>query len=133
MKNEDLVDKEFDPFIDKSKKKKTKTKKIKISNNSNKSKKVKIKKKIDKLDIILIIVFLLMFSLTAFLGYRVYSIKKGNGTSIKSDIVIPVLGPNTNNQISIDIANMKKNDEREYSFKIVIPCSLEISFPFINL
>lgn len=122
-KDDNLRDKEFDPFIDNSKKK---TKKLSIDQSDDKKSKSKKKSKIkkikfsrfDSIDLLLLIIFIALLILTIFLGFKVSTAKKNYKETARASIVVPVLSEDTNNNISVDIANMKKGEEKTYSFKI---------------
>lgn len=121
MKKDVELEKEFDPFEDYSNKK---SKKLTIEEEKKPSKKPNRKKKKinlipqDNLDLILCLVFVILLVITIVLGFKVNTAKKNHREYVKSSIVIPVLGPDTNNQISVDVSNMKKGETKDYSFKI---------------
>ncbi len=112
MKNNNLRDKDFDPFIDNSKKK---IKQIEIENNNKKKRSFK---KLDKVDLILSLVFVIMIVVIVFLSYKVVTKRNDYKEHVKSSIIIPLLGKETNNEISVDVSNMRKGDSKDYSFRI---------------
>lgn len=123
-KKSEIRDKEFDPFIEEGKKT---IKKISIEdsnekNSNNKISKNKVKRfkftKFDSFDLLLSVVFLGLLILTIFLGYKVKDTKKNYNEYIRASIVVPVLSKDTNNNISVDIENMKKGDSKSYTFKV---------------
>lgn len=131
MKKDELRDKDFDPFIDYSKKKtkdislEDEDEKEKTSKKRKTTKKTKVKKesnfkfnKLDSVDILLLVIFVSMLILTLFLGFKVHNAKKNYKEYVRASIVVPVLAKDTNNNISVDIANMKKGEEKEYTFKV---------------
>lgn len=126
MKKDELRDKDFDPFIDKSKKK---TKDIslddeEIDEKPKRSKRTvkKVKRnvftKFDSVDMLLLVILIALLILTIFLGFKVHNAKKNYKEYVRASIVVPVLAKDTNNNISVDIANMKKGDEKSYTFKV---------------
>lgn len=134
MKKEELRDKDFDPFIDYSKKK---TKDISLEDDDEEieekpkkkvtksKKKTKVKKErrfkftgLDSIDVLLLVIFIALLVLTIFLGFKVHQAKKNSKEYVRASIVVPVLAKDTNNNISVDIANMKKGEEKEYTFKV---------------
>ena len=130
MKKNIRAEKDFDPFIDKKKRKtkkleledekevKVKEKVVKVKEKKPKKARKKIKINMDKTDIILVIVLLLLVILNIFLTVKVIKQSKLEKEQVHTMITIPVLGEQTNNEISVDIANMKKGDTRDYSFKV---------------
>lgn len=130
MKKNIRAEKDFDPFIDKKKKKtkkleledekevKVKEKVVKVKEKKPKKARKKIKINMDKTDIILVIVLILLVILNIFLTVKVIKQSKLEKEQVHTMITIPVLGEQTNNEISVDIANMKKGDTRDYSFKV---------------
>ncbi len=113
------TEKDFDPFESEEE---VSTNKIKIDEQkkkrkNNKKNKINIMPR-DPMEVILLVVLIIMIIVTATLGYKVYERKKSHVNVIKSSIVVPLLGKDTNNQISIDISNMKKGDTKKYSFKV---------------
>lgn len=128
MKKEELRDKDFDPFIDKKKKN---VKDIALEDDEEqeekpkKKKKTKVKRerklkftKLDSVDTLLLVIFICMLVLTIFLGFKVHNAKKNYQEYKRASIVVPVLAKDTNNNISVDISNMKKGDTKEYTFKV---------------
>lgn len=134
MKKEELRDKDFDPFIDYSKKK---NKDISLEDDDEEieekpkkkvtksKKKTKVKKErrfkftgLDSIDVLLLVIFIALLVLTIFLGFKVHQAKKNYKEYVRASIVVPVLAKDTNNNISVDIANMKKSEEKEYTFKV---------------
>lgn len=95
---------DFEPIDNKRKRKKT---------SSNKRINVN-----DKMELVLLIVFIALLILTIFLGIKAVSAKNEQKEHIIADIVIPVLGTDANNEISVDLSNMKKGAIKEYTFKI---------------
>ncbi len=130
MKKNIRAEKDFDPFIDKKKKKtkkleledekevKVKEKVVKVKEKKPKKARKKIKINMDKTDIILVIVLILLVILNIFLTVKAIKQSKLEKEQVHTMITIPVLGEQTNNEISVDIANMKKGDTRDYSFKV---------------
>ena len=130
MKKNIRAEKDFDPFIDKKKKKtkkleledekevKVKEKVVKVKEKKPKKTRKKIKINMDKTDIILVIVLILLVILNIFLTVKAIKQSKLEKEQVHTMITIPVLGEQTNNEISVDIANMKKGDTRDYSFKV---------------
>ena len=130
MKKNIRAEKDFDPFIDKKKKKtkkleledekevKVKEKVVKVKEKEPKKARKKIKINMDKTDIILVIVLILLVILNIFLTVKAIKQSKLEKEQVHTMITIPVLGEQTNNEISVDIANMKKGDTRDYSFKV---------------
>ena len=130
MKKNIRAEKDFDPFIDKKKKKtkkleledekeaKVKEKAVKVKQKKPKKERKKIKINMDKTDIILVIVLILLVILNAFLTVKVIKQSKIEKEKVHTMITIPVLGEQTNNEISVDIANMKKGETKDYSFKV---------------
>ncbi len=113
------TEKDFDPFESEEE---VSTNKIKIEEQKKKRKNNK-KNKInimphDSIEVALLVVLIVMIIITATLGYKVYERKNSHVNVIKSSIVVPLLGKDTNNQISIDISNMKKDETKKYSFKV---------------
>ncbi len=96
--------KEFDPVekIDKKKK-------------NNKKNQISIK---DSTDVLLLIVFIGLLILTIFLSVKVFSLHNEMKEHVRANIVIPVLEKATNNDVSIDLKNLKKGKTKEYIFKI---------------
>ncbi len=82
-----------------------------------KKKKINLKPN-DTLELILALVFICMLIITIFLGYKAVNLNKENKNKVKSSIVIPVLGKDTNSEISVDVANMSPGEEKYYSFKV---------------
>lgn len=117
MKKEELRDKDFDPFIDNKKKAKDFSKEDEY-NEKNYKKRKNIFTNFDSINTLLTVIFISMLVLTIFLGFKVIKTKKEFKEYIKSSIIVPVLSEGTNNNISVDISNMKKGDEKSYSFKI---------------
>lgn len=128
MKKDELRDKDFDPFIDKKKKS---VKDITLEDDEEKEEKPKKKRKskvkkeriitftkLDSVDTLLIVIFVCMLVLTIFLGFKVAKAKKEFKDYKRASIVVPVLAKDTNNNISVDISNMKKGDSKEYTFKV---------------
>ena len=128
MKKDELRDKDFDPFIDKKKKN---VKDITLDDDEEKEEKPKKKRKskvkkerkitftkLDSVDTLLIVIFVCMLVLTIFLGFKVAKAKKEFKDYKRASIVVPVLAKDTNNNISVDISNMKKGDSKEYTFKV---------------
>ena len=74
-------------------------------------------KKIDKVDILMIGVLIVLGIVILFQGIKlVKEVTKKTDNPIKANIVIPVLGENTNSSITL---NMKEFDEEsEYIFKV---------------
>lgn len=130
MKKNIRAEKDFDPFIDKKKKKtkkleledekevKVKEKVVKVKEKKPKKARKKIKINMDKTDTILVIVLILLVILNIFLTVKAIKQSKLEKKQVHTMITIPVLGEQTNNEISVDIANMKKGDTRDYSFKV---------------
>ena len=130
MKKNIRAEKDFDPFIDKKKKKtkkleledekevKVKEKVVKVKEKKPKKARKKIKINMDKTDIILVIVLILLVILNIFLTVKAIKQSKLEKEQVHTMITIPVLGEQTNNEISVDIANMKKGDTKDYSFKV---------------
>ncbi|MBR6949226.1 MAG: hypothetical protein IKH54_03470 [Bacilli bacterium] len=131
MKKNIRAEKDFDPFIDKKKKKikdleledekevKVKEKKVvKVKTKKPKKARKKINLNLDRTDIILVIVLVLLAILNIFLTVKVIKQSKLEKEQVHTMITIPVLGEQTNNEISVDIANMKKGETKDYSFKV---------------
>lgn len=131
MKKNIRAEKDFDPFIDKKKKKikdleledekevKVKEKKVvKVKTKKPKKARKKINLNLDRTDIILVIVLVLLAILNTFLTVKVIKQSKLEKEQVHTMITIPVLGEQTNNEISVDIANMKKGETKDYSFKV---------------
>ena len=130
MKKNIRAEKDFDPFIDKKKRKtkkleledekevKVKEKVVKVKEKKPKKARKKIKINMDKTDIIIVIVLILLVILNIFLTVKVIKQSKLENKQVHTMITIPVLGEQTNNEISVDIANMKKGDTKDYSFKV---------------
>ena len=130
MKKNIRAEKDFDPFIDKKKKKtkkleledekevKVKEKVVKVKEKKPKKARKKIKINMDKTDTILVIVLILLVILNIFLTVKAIKQSKLEKEQVHTMITIPVLGEQTNNEISVDIANMKKGDTKDYSFKV---------------
>ena len=72
----------------------------------------------DSTDLLLVITFIALLVLTVFLGFKVKAAKENLKEHVRANIVVPVLGSGTKNAISVDVANMKKGQEKEYIFKI---------------
>ena len=72
----------------------------------------------DSTDLLLVIAFIALLVLTTVLGFKVKAAKEDLKEHVRANIVVPVLGANTKNTISVDVANMKKGEEKEYIFKI---------------
>lgn len=72
----------------------------------------------DSTDLLLVIVFIALLGLTIFLGVKAKNAKEDLKEHVRANIVIPVLGSGTKSDISVDVANMKKGEEKEYIFKV---------------
>lgn len=130
MKKNIRAEKDFDPFIDKKKKKikdieledekeiKVKEKTVKVKTKKPKKARKIINLNLDRTDIILVIVLVLLAILNIFLTVKVIKQSKLEKEQVHTMITIPVLGEQTNNEISVDIANMKKGETKDYSFKV---------------
>lgn len=115
---------EFDPYEITGKYKASRKIKIK-EDNKKEIKKVENKKIIkkekgprDTLELILCLVFIILLLVTVVLGIKVVKARKTYKEHVKANIVVPVLGTGVNNEISVDLSKMNKNDERTYSFKV---------------
>ena len=67
---------------------------------------------------IMFAIFCLLLILVIVLG--IVAINKKNSTKAtgRANITIPIIEENSQNELSIDISNMKKGEEKEYIFKI---------------
>lgn len=72
----------------------------------------------DSTDLLLVIAFVSLLVLTIILGVKVKNTKEDLKEHVRANIVIPVLGAGTRSDISVDVANMKKGEEKEYIFKV---------------
>ncbi len=108
-----IEEKEFDP-IDPKDIKKSKTKK---STNSKNNKFMNLIPK-DTTELLLVTVFLALLVFTIILGFKAYNLGQTKKDEVQANIVVPVLSTSTNNELSIDVANMKAKEEKEYIFKI---------------
>ncbi len=72
----------------------------------------------DSTDLMLVIVFIALLALTVFLGFKAHYAKQDLKEHVRANIVIPVLGKGNTSDISVDVANMKKGQEKEYIFKV---------------
>lgn len=132
-----IEEKEFDPYeiTGKGDKNAYKARKVKVSTEtekkieqnikSSKTTRSKIKKQRsdsgepkDTLGLVLSIIFIILLIFTLILGVKVIKARKNYKEHLKANIVVPVLGTGVNNEISVDISNMKKDETREYVFKV---------------
>lgn len=72
----------------------------------------------DQTDLLLVVIFIAFLSLTVFLGFKAKVAKDDLKEHVRANIVIPVLGKGTSSDLSVDVANMKKGQEKEYIFKV---------------
>lgn len=111
-KEDKIEEKEFDPMLVKESKKK---------NIRKTSKKKKLNINIipqDTTEMILTIVFLALLIFTIILGFKVNNLKAIQREEVNANIILPVLEKESFNEISVDISNMKKDETKEYVFKI---------------
>lgn len=85
---------------------------------NKKSIKKRINNKKSNSEKVLLIVFCLLLILVIILSVVAINKKNTTKTTIKSNIIIPIIEKNSQNELSIDISNMKKKEEKEYIFKI---------------
>ena len=83
---------------------------------TKKTKKFKFSK-LDKQDKALLTTMAGLVVLVAVLAVVALNLKN-NEQNEKANIVIPVLEENTQNEISVDMSEMKKGDTKEYIFKV---------------
>lgn len=67
---------------------------------------------------ILFIIFSLLVILVIILGIFAINKKSTTKETVKSNIIIPIMEKNSKNELSIDISQMKKDQQKEYIFKV---------------
>ena len=72
----------------------------------------------DSTDVLLIIIFTALLVLTIFLSVKVFNMHNELKEHVRANIVIPILQSSTNNDISVDLKDLKKGKVKEYTFKI---------------
>lgn len=72
----------------------------------------------DRTEWILLIVFIALLILTIFLMIKAISTGREVKKENTAEIIMPVIEANSNNELSVDISNMKKQEEKEYVFKV---------------
>lgn len=67
---------------------------------------------------ILFIIFSLLLILVIILGIVAINKKSTTKETVKSNIIIPIIEKNSKNELSVDISEMQKGQQKEYFFKV---------------